>query len=1003
MCECRCSPGALGLKDCVSQPSITMTFKGPSDVGHTSEPVTAHGTGLPLHKPFDQNRFRQIVSIISDIKLDRIAIGSVRDVWNFSRSRCAQMRGGCMFDVSINLQAENGPQLLTAIERLSGDECHASAPTDDCPSPDVNKTAIYGRSLLFQEFEILQIKEVRMQGRDSGECPDRFIASTEAVTRFIDMFKGSGKGGAAFSDAETVGLYRCPSKFYRVASGYCLPCPDMTTSDKGATSAAHCAPFNTIILVAKDASLTYEARTNEAVNGYASAQPNALTLNDGAKAYLKIRGYALHPNDPVDANDANAGLQIDMCQEGLNCFNESRFQEDVSALFAAAAVTVTPNQVRLIKPNTCLFVDKATRFDGLGRHIPPSASIKSLCGPWPGLPPTPGKCVCFREWSDDDYLRQCFHTNGPALVSKYLGESASNPTVIPNVETVGACAKKAGGYNAFLYNPAKMLCSPRAQISSVNLAIDECSSHSRMCRDMLQLFNPLVSANVFQAGMQMYYAVQIGSDPYTPEEYAAKCDVLVEDDSCFNGQKLKQPLDTHYYYVNLHAETKRDVDGAIEALQNTRDRQAGAGRRSAFEAFLGKYSITEIAIASDKTPLPESAGAGREGSLRGTGNLDAAVDILFESGAVCEWQGGRYSPAVCLTLNGSPDPQQAEAICRLDINRLPIAVVPMCGEGATPQCLGLDASPSCAFAKLMVDDQIATFQPLPCDTDTDRVEQPLCTSSIFFFKGTRATTPDNTVCGPGETNELCTTLPATMLVTRIDIALAHATFDWAAGEAARVLLSFEDGSDQSITLEATNEMWSYYIRPAVSSTVTIRALPRSDGFTLQIGEVDLHGQDVSQIFGAESYLNLFQPVAGAAEPFSCPATTFSTSYQSRAGGAKAYSGCSVCPYPMGSDVASTTFANCTCATCGDGRVSWQQQEQCDDGNVAVNDGCGPTCEIETLQLCQGAKSERGVGLPILSYSQPDECFRLGSSWTRYGLAPWSARYGHRSLSLSCTP
>jgi len=987
------SPGALSLTDCIAQPSITMTLKGPSDQGYTTEPVTAHRAGRPFHPPFDAQRLRHIVSILTNVPLSRVALEEAKDVWNFSSTRCAQLRGGCMFDVDVKLQAENGPQLLTAIQRISGDECHGMEPTDGCPNPDVNKTAIYGRSLLLQEFEILQIKEVLFQGRDTGECPDRYEGGTEKLLKYIDIFKESGKGGIPFVDADVVGVYACPNKFYRSSGGYCQPCPDMTTSNKGAMSLADCAAFNTIIISAKDASLTYEARTNEEVDGYRSAQPNALTLNDGAKAYLKIRGYALHPDEWSDPDDENAGRQIDKCEEGLNCFNESRFREDLSALVG----TVTPNEVRLVKPNTCLFENQATRFDGLRRTLAPSVAKKSLCGPWPGLPPTPGKCVCNTVFSVEGETSLCYYTNGPAMVAKYLGESADSPTVMQGVGTVGACAKLAGvggrtnAADAFLYHPGKMLCSPRTQISKIDLAIDECSSHSKICRDLIQFFNPLVNAAVFEPGMQMYYLVD-------ELDYKGRCRVLVEDSSCPNSdRKLQQPLDTHYYYINLHAETKSDLEHAMGVLQNART----SNQRSAFEEFLAKYQVTDVAISPDKSLIAAEVSSGREGSLRAAGNIDGDVPILFESGAICESQGttNLYSPAACM-VGDSPDAEQAEAICRFDMARLPPAVIPTCRDGASPQCLAFSAQPTCEYAKRVFDEQTATFQPMPCHDAPNG--QPLCTSTTVLFRTTVESTPDATVCGPEETNYLCTTRPGTMLVTRVDIALAQDTFSWAAGQDARLLLSFTDGSDQSITLQATNGKWSYYIRPVVTRTVTVRALPRQDSVVLKIAEVDVHGQDMAAIFSAESYLNLFAPT-GTSEPFACPATTFFTSHSAIEDSKKIYSGCSICPYPKTSNIGSMGSVNCTCAICGDGRVSWQQDEQCDDGNLEVNDGCAQNCEIEALQLCQGEKTERGVGLPLLSYSQRDTCFRLGSAWTRYGLAPWSARYGHRYafLNLLC--
>ena len=199
---------------------------------------------------------------------------------------------------------------------------------------DINKTAIYGRSLLMNEFEVLKMREIEISGRDSGECPDRYIVG-ERTESLLDIFKEKGKHGVPLIDAAIVGTYECPSKFYKNMKGYCDPCPDMTTSDAGAKSVSDCVPFNTVIMAAKDASLTYEARTNENVNGYTNAQPSALAVmnySSGTDAYIKIRGYALLPDQRVDETNILKGFQIVKCEAGLNCFNESGFREDISIL-----------------------------------------------------------------------------------------------------------------------------------------------------------------------------------------------------------------------------------------------------------------------------------------------------------------------------------------------------------------------------------------------------------------------------------------------------------------------------------------------------------------------------------------------------------------------------------------------------------------------------------------------------------------------------------------------
>ena len=91
----------------------------------------------------------------------------------------------------------------------------------------------------------------------------------------------------------------------------------MSTSDPGAMLIGDCESFNTVILAAKDASLTYEARTNEKLNGYTDAQPNALTLKDNDPSYIKVRGYAIHP-DKLMPSDSQA--QILKSTLGADCY-----------------------------------------------------------------------------------------------------------------------------------------------------------------------------------------------------------------------------------------------------------------------------------------------------------------------------------------------------------------------------------------------------------------------------------------------------------------------------------------------------------------------------------------------------------------------------------------------------------------------------------------------------------------------------------------------------------
>ena len=151
---------------------------------------------------------------------------------------------------------------------------------------------------------------------------------------------------------------------------------------------------------------------------------------------------------------------------------------------------------------------------------------------------------------------------------------------------------------------------------------------------------------------------------------------------------------------------------------------------------------------------------------------------------------------------------------------------------------------------------------------------------------------------------------------------------------------------------------------------------------------------MSEIFDTINYVDILRPsyTSSSNSPYPCPPTTYAATYERTTfgQGLSAFKGCSVCPYPQSSVSGSREISNCTCPQCGDSKLSWQGKEQCDDGNSLNFDGCASTCTIEKLQLCEGPRDQKsGVGLPISSYSERDECFRVGSYWTRYGNATYA--------------
>ena len=115
------------------------------------------------------------------------------------------------------------------------------------------------------------------------------------------------------------------------------------------------------------------------------------------------------------------------------------------------------------------------------------------------------------------------------------------------------------------------------------------------------------------------------------------------------------------------------------------------------------------------------------------------------------------------------------------------------------------------------------------------------------------------------------------------------------------------------------------------------------GPPLRVAKFDVHGQNMSQPFDNEEYVDIFQPgFVGVQESYACPPTTFANSRpkgnSGRAGATEdRFKGCDSCAYPLLSNEGSNGIINCTVAVCGDGRVAWQSSEQCDDGNNQIND------------------------------------------------------------------
>ena len=245
--------------------------------------------------------------------------------------------------------------------------------------------------------------------------------------------------------------------------------------------------------------------------------------------------------------------------------------------------------------------------------------------------------------------------------------------------------------------------------------------------------------------------------------------------------------------------------------------------------------------------------------------------------------------------------------------------------------------------------------------------------------------------------------PVHAVVSRVDVGLCAPSpddprlCDAAAGveaEPRAIQLNFSDGTTRMLDVTVGDVARAFYFPPSVAFWVRATLV---DGPTAGLFRFAVVGQPFSETFNASAArVDLFSAAgaaaarsAGLTATYSCPPTTFASPGQGM---------CVPCPYPAVSPAGSTGAANCTCPVCGDGRLHWQADEKCDDGNVVGGDGCSSSCKIEPLQFCVGPRDARsGVGLPLLSYGVRDQCLRLGSYWIPYGAAPWTARFGAAAL------
>eukprot|EP00960_Hanusia_phi_P006743 192725-Hanusia_phi.AAC.4 len=707
------SDGALGLSDCTPIPVITFWLNGPIGPTYTADNATVQGLGRPYHRPFNRSRFQEMLTLVANISYDRITfIGDAQETSEYPESRCAYLRGACMFQVSVMFYASSTELLKNSVARVTGKECKKYDRVN-CVYPDVNGTAQFWRSRWMYEFQVVKIFTQTRQSKAAGTCPDSWILGS-VLLEHVDLFKSS------FLPV----TYSCPNKYYQSSSGLCKACPDMTTSDQGSTDISYCIPYNSFILTAKDPSLTYDSRTRVAVGGQSDAQPNALTINHNPVYYI-IRGYSLHPYQVASPSTPALGNQISYCQNRLNCFNESAFRVNLSSVLQGR---VAANEIRLVKATFCNTSDIYQQV---------------LCGPWPGVAPYNKQCVC----TNVSNSTVCYETKGNLQLSVYIGKTANvHSPFQSNVKTASDCAGVLHNAeysnfsaNAFLYNPNTLSCWPRVvDLKTGNIRSDLfCLSSSQTCREVVvQLADDKLLDSEMLRGTQMYWKNDTGA-------CRMNSSIVLEDTSLcdLRSNQNSNPLDIQYYIFTLHADNASNLREAERILSST------AGNENQIkEQFFTNYAVLQLLRAKDKVLVN---GSSAERSLITAENYDPNLPYLIESTAVCN-ASGVIVGATCISTS-SPSKSSGYAVCVYNaslqkiVQTCPVGYIASCKGGLTPECLSQNVSD---------------------DRQSSAVFLPFHSYAKFSFKSN----VHFDLCQ----QKACAFLPAEVLLTRLDIGWTSA-------------------------------------------------------------------------------------------------------------------------------------------------------------------------------------------------------------------------------------
>uniref|UniRef100_A0A7S0HRZ3 Uncharacterized protein n=1 Tax=Hanusia phi TaxID=3032 RepID=A0A7S0HRZ3_9CRYP len=945
-CE-RCPPntisnvGALTLSECFPTSLWSVRMDGPIDSLPLLQPAYPQAS---TRKTFNSTSFLLLISNISSIPLDLVALESVGYVDSFTDSRYQQGRGPSVFQVRFAFLSKDKSASDIAKAALLGQECSSPSPT--CALVDANYTRRALRDQLFAEFPVVSVKATEIIGGSTNQPSYKDI--------FADIFSSSYLSSN----------FRCPASYYRDSS-QCLSCPDMSTSDAGATKVDDCRGFPTLVLSMKDVSVTYQARTRSLdFGGMQDAQPYALSLMNytglaqSAPLFLKTRGYALHPYQYVNPSFPSLGLQTIRCQEGSNCFNASQFRIDVSS---AINGLVDANKIRLLPPSNCDLLS--------------SGVVDPLCGPWPGIARNDRmrECVCAGV--------ACYMTLGAPMVAEQVGFRMQTVSKAANAaDCARLCSSAASGAasnaaycNSFLYSPSSWQCDLRYLRSYPTLG-NFCPSTSPACRSLvLSLYEDLDRPFPSLDGVQMYW---LAPDPQLCTIITQKSRACSNSSALPNrvfdvdvdavvggagGTGLRSPLDNFHVIVRFHAETATLLGKVLDILL-ARGAQSVYARPGALDAFLLKYQVVQVYSSEQKSLV---GGRSAEGSLLDSGYVDCkdktCGPVTLSSSA---WCNDTIAPLNKTNCGGTAG---VKPVCQHIWDGKAWVQVIVCSNGLLPTCQ-VSGSPVCSAVNLF-DRNSSTFWPA---VKSDGV--------VTDFVTVTFTQPGGSV--------------SFVELTRVDLQERGEVATGLADSFGELQLDFSDGSSQKVRLAGygtgvgvTSAVQTFYIRPVVTSSITIRVAPlpyleglRNPQQRLGLASADFYGQPLDAVSNVTAVDFLRSSYSTA----KCPPNTFVNA---------SLKFCQLCPFPLVSPAASSSLANCSCPTCSDGRVHWQADEKCDDGNQIDGDGCDHTCLIEPLHICYGPLTATKFGNPIASYSTPDKCIRIGSEWTNFGEAPWPARFG----------